>query len=153
MRRFPRVGGAVYLARSFATIGYTYLRNARNCYGRWGAFGKVKATRRTSPAAATGTTSHIAHVHDRDAREATDVATVVKASQALSSEIVLPKLIEKLLRIAVEHAGAERGLLICLRGDELQIEADAATGHGWVDVTIRQRAVTPSDLPQSAFIT
>ena len=44
-----------------------------------------------------------------------DVATVVKASQALSSEILLPKLIEKLMRIALEHAGAERGLLILLR--------------------------------------
>ena len=42
------------------------------------------------------------------------VETVVKASQALSSEIVLSKLIEKLVRIAVEHAGAERGLLILL---------------------------------------
>jgi formate hydrogenlyase transcriptional activator len=55
------------------------------------------------------------------------------------------------LRIAVEHAGAERGLLICLRGEELQIEADAATAHGRVEVTVRQRAVTPSDLPQSAL--
>ena len=45
-----------------------------------------------------------------------DVATVIKASQAVSSEIVLDKLIEKLMRIAVEHAGAERGLLILLRG-------------------------------------
>ena len=45
-----------------------------------------------------------------------DVETVVKASQALSSEIVLDSLIEQLMRIAVEHAGAERGLLILLRG-------------------------------------
>ena len=76
---------------------------------------------------------------------------MVKASQALSSEIVLPKLIEKLMRIAVEHAGAERGLLILLRGDEPQIEAEATTGHGRVEVTVRQAAVTPSDLPQSAL--
>src|SRR5438270_12750337 len=40
-----------------------------------------------------------------------------------TSEIVLPKLIERLMRIAVEHAGAERGLLILLRGDEPQLEA------------------------------
>jgi GAF domain-containing protein len=79
------------------------------------------------------------------------VETVVKASQALSSEIVLPKLIEKLMRIAVEHAGAERGLLILLRGPEPQIEAEAATGHGTVEVTVRQAPVTPDDLPQSAL--
>src|SRR5207244_2788669 len=72
-------------------------------------------------------------------------------SQALSSEMVLPKLIEKLVRIAVEHAGAERGLLLLLRGDEPQIEAEATTGHGRAQVTVRQTAVTPSDLPQSAL--
>ena len=80
-----------------------------------------------------------------------DVATVVKASQALSSEILLPKLIEKLMRIALEHAGAERGLLILLRGDEPQIEAEATTGQGRVEVTVRQAAITPDDLPQSAL--
>ena len=55
------------------------------------------------------------------------------------------------MRIAVEHAGAERGLLILLRGDEPQIEAEATTGHGRVQVTVRQTAVTPSDLPQSVL--
>ena len=39
-------------------------------------------------------------------------ATVLKVSQAVSGEIVLDKLIETLMRIAIEHAGAERGLLI-----------------------------------------
>src|SRR6266852_5061722 len=81
--------------------------------------------------------------------EQLDVDTVVKASHALSSEIVLPTLIEKLMRIAVEHAGAERGLLILLRGGEPQIEAEATTGHGGAQVIVRQKAVTPSDLPQS----
>ena len=76
---------------------------------------------------------------------------MVKASQALSSEMVLPKLIEKLMRIAVEHAGAERGLLILIRGGEPRIEAEATTGQGRIEVAVRQAAVTPSDLPQSAL--
>jgi hypothetical protein len=40
-----------------------------------------------------------------------DLATVIKVSQAVSREIDLGKLIETLMMIAVEHAGAERGLL------------------------------------------
>jgi GAF domain-containing protein len=80
-----------------------------------------------------------------------DAETVVKASQALSSEIVLPKLIEKLMRIAVEHAGAERGLLILLRGSEPQIQAEASTGHGAVEVKVRQTIIAPLDLPKSAL--
>ena len=46
------------------------------------------------------------------------MASVVKASQALSGEIELPKLIERLMKIAIENAGADRGLLILPSGDE-----------------------------------
>jgi PAS domain S-box-containing protein len=80
-----------------------------------------------------------------------DATTVVKASQALSSEIVLPKLIEKLMRIAIEYAGAERGLLILIAGEEPQIEAEATIGYSGTRVIVRRRALTPSDLPDSVF--
>jgi formate hydrogenlyase transcriptional activator len=55
------------------------------------------------------------------------------------------------MRIALEHAGAERGLLLLLRNDEPRIEAEATTGHGGIEVAVRQATVTPSDLPQSAL--
>jgi len=77
--------------------------------------------------------------------------TVVKASQAMSSEIVLGKLIEILMVIAIEHAGADRGLLILLRGEEPQIQAEAATGCDRVEVMLREEAVTPSKLPESVL--
>jgi PAS domain S-box-containing protein len=144
------VAARFYLARSFETIAYKYLCKARSCYDRWGAHGKVKqlderyphlrAERVLTPATASVGTS---------ANEL-DVETVVKASQALSSEIVLPKLIERLMRIAVEHAGAERGLLILLRDDKPQIEA-AAISHGTVEVSVRQTLIAPLDLPQSVL--
>jgi PAS domain S-box-containing protein len=78
-----------------------------------------------------------------------DVGTVVKASQAVSGEIELGKLIELLLKIAVEHAGAERGLLILFRSNKLWLEAEATTGNGGVEVTVRKAEVTPADLPES----
>jgi PAS domain S-box-containing protein len=138
------------LARGLETAGYAHVRSARNCYDRWGAHGKVKQLDERYPRL-------------REERSATssatigppvgqlDVEAVVKASQALSSEMILPRLIEKLVRIAVEHAGAERGLLILVRAGEPWIEAEATTGPGKVEVVVRQAAVTPSDLPQSAL--
>jgi len=78
-----------------------------------------------------------------------DVGTVVKASQAVSGEIELGKLIKTLLRIAVEHAGAERGLLILFRSNKLWLEAEATTGSGGVEFTVRKAEVTPADLPES----
>ena len=62
-----------------------------------------------------------------------------------------PRLIEKLVRIAVEHAGAERGLLILIRDGEPRIEAEATTGSGKIDVVVRQKHIAPSDLPQSVL--
>ncbi|MBV8142321.1 MAG: GAF domain-containing protein, partial [Verrucomicrobia bacterium] len=80
-----------------------------------------------------------------------DVGTVVKASQAVSSEIVLDKLVEALMRIAVEHAGAERGVLIAIRGNELQIEAEARTCRGKIEVALRHASITLDDLPESVL--
>ena len=57
-----------------------------------------------------------------------DLATVIKVSEAVSGEIVLEKLIDTLMRTAIEHAGAERALLILPRGDDYRIEAEAKTG-------------------------
>ena len=145
------VAARFYLARGFEMFAHTYLRNARNCYDRWGAHGKVKQLDELYP--------RLHQEHLPPSTTATigaqvsqlDVETVVKASQALSSEIVLNKLIEKLMRIAVEHAGAERGLLILLRGDEPRIEAEALSGHSEVEVNVRQTILSPLDLPKSAI--
>ena len=120
---------------------HAYLRNARHCYLRWGALGKVRQLEQRYPqlrekAAPTSPTATIG-----TPVEQLDVGTVVKASQAVSGEIELGKLIETLMRIAIEHAGAERGLLILLRGEEPQIVAEATTGHGRVEVTVREVAV------------
>ena len=56
-----------------------------------------------------------------------DLATVIKVSQAVSGEMVLEKLIDRLMRAAIEQAGAERGLLIVQQqpSDEIRTKAEA----------------------------
>jgi len=144
------VAARFYSAQGFETIAHTYLRNARNCYDRWGALGKVKQLDELYPRVREERVPTSTTTIGTSAGQL-DVETVIMASQALSSEIDLPKLIEKLMRIAVEHAGAERGVLMLLRGNEPQIEAQAATRHGTVEVVIRQAAVMQADLPLSAL--
>jgi PAS domain S-box-containing protein len=145
------VAARFYAARGFDTFAHTYLREARRCYLRWGASGKVRQLEqlyphlRDAPVAAFPTTTIGAPV------EQLDVGTVVKASQAVSGEILLGELIKTLLRIVVEHAGAERGLLILFPGDEPRIAAEATTGRGQVEVTLRQAAVSPTELPESVL--
>ena len=140
-----------YAARGFEKIARAYLQDARYGYLRWGADGKVRQLEqlhphlRDAPVRASPTTTIGAPI------ERMDVGTVLKAAQAVSSEIVLGELIKTLLRIAVEHAGAERGLLILFPGDEPRIAAEATTGRGQVEVTLCERAVSPAELPESVL--
>src|SRR3984957_14710173 len=123
------VAARFYRARGFDQFADVYLRHARYGYLRWGADGKVRQLDEHYP--------HLRREQDSASSTATigtpvaqlNVETVVRASQALSSEIMLPKLIETLMRLTVEHAGAERGLLILLRDDEPQIAVKAITRH------------------------
>ena len=116
-----------YAARGFEKIAHGYLQDARYGYLRWGADGKVRQldelypqlrrkSQRPAPTSTIG--APVEHL---------DLATVIKVSQAVSGEIVLEKLIDTLMRTAIEHAGAERGLLILPRGVEQRIEAEATT--------------------------
>jgi PAS domain S-box-containing protein len=117
-----------YAARGFEKIARMYFRDARYCYLRWGADGKVRQLDERYPQLreemrAPGPTGTIA-----TPVEHLDLATVAKVSQALSGEMELERLIDTLLRLAIEHAGAERGVLLLLRGNELRQEAEAIIG-------------------------
>ncbi|HTB87488.1 MAG TPA: AAA family ATPase [Steroidobacteraceae bacterium] len=144
------VAAQFYAARGFETIADAYLQNARNCYDHWGAHGKVKQLDERYPRLREGRTPAPSSTISAPFGQV-DVETVVRASQALSGEMVFPRLTERLLRITVEHAGAERGLLILIRDGAHRIEAEATTGTGRIDVAVRERQAMPSDLPQSAL--
>jgi len=140
-----------YLLRGFDKTANTYLQDARDCYLQWGADGKVRQLdqlhpqlRRQEPA--PGPTSTIGTPADH-----LDLATVIKVSQALSSEIVLEKLLDTLMRTAIEQAGAERGVLILLRGAEPRIAAEASTSGDVVTVHPRDAVVTATALPESVL--
>src|SRR5215813_11613631 len=143
------VAARFYAGRGFDKIADAYLREALYCYARWGADGKVRQLEHLYPhlnreeLAPRPTSTIVAPA------ELLDLATVIKVSRAVSGEMVLEKLIDRLMRAAIEHAGAERGLLIVPRDDELRIEAEAITSEN--DVTVHQRDVssTAAALPES----
>src|SRR6516225_1967726 len=138
-----------YAQRGFQTIAQTYLRNARYCYLRWGAGGKVRQLDKLYPylrgelSQAPPLTTIAAPV------EHLDLAAIIKVSQATSGEIVLEKLINTLMRTALEQAGAERSLLILRRGVEHRIEAEARSDRDKAVIHLRQSSITPSELPES----
>ncbi|MDD1619840.1 MAG: PocR ligand-binding domain-containing protein [Methylococcaceae bacterium] len=98
------------------------LRKAVAAFKSWGALAKVEdLERRFKPLAS-------------QAAAPLDTAAVVKASHMLSQEIRLEQLLEKLMNIVIENAGAEKGILIQKSGAELLIQASAEIGHQGVEI-------------------
>jgi PAS domain S-box-containing protein len=140
-----------YAARGFEQIAHLYLRNARYCYRRWGADGKVRQLDQLHPhlrqqEPAPGPTSTIG-----TPIEHLDLATVINVSQAVAGEIILEKLLDTVMRTAIQHAGAERGFLILSRGTDQWIAAEATTNGNAILVKLRDQPVTPAVLPQSVL--
>ena len=140
-----------YTRRGFERIARAYLRDARDGYRQWGADGKVRQLEAQYPylthEQATSDPTHTVMTPV----EHLDLSTVLKVSQAVQGETNLEKLIAAIIRLGVEHAGAERGLLILPHGDSYRIEAQATSSHDGVTVDLRQGSVEAGELPHSVF--
>src|SRR6266446_6404131 len=135
-----------YRLRGLDKVADIYLDEARDCYARWGAKAKVEQLDQGRPRVRQQAPLVLKPTIEAPV-EQFDLATVIKMSEAVAGEIVLEKLIETLMVIAVEHAGADRGLLLLPRGSRYRIEAGATSGRGGVRVRLVETPVTPSELP------
>jgi PAS domain S-box-containing protein len=140
---------AFYRARGFDQFADTYLRNARACYLSWGADGKVRQLDQMYPQLSSKEPALDSRPTIDTSIEHLDLTTVLKVSQAVSGEIVLGKLIDTLLRMAIEHAGAERGLLVLLQGTELRVQAEAVTAGCSITISLRDTPITSDQLPEA----
>ncbi|WNG53039.1 AAA family ATPase [Archangium minus] len=122
------VGIAAELAANFwrtrqaPTVALAFARDARAAYLQWGARGKVQHLEARWEGLAP---SRDAEEHSTSTTDSTqiDALSVVKAQQAISREIVLERLANTLMQVAIENAGAQRGALLLPSGDTLSIAA------------------------------
>jgi PAS domain S-box-containing protein len=140
------LAGRFYLALGLETNGYAHLRNARACFAVWGADGKVKQLESQYPGLAAREERPSAEAMDT-AIQKLDVATIFKASQAVSREIELPRLVERLMTVTIENAGADRGLLALLQKEDYHVEATAEVSGG--EIVLRQASNLSGDAPDS----
>ncbi|MDY0042563.1 MAG: GAF domain-containing protein, partial [Desulforhabdus sp.] len=128
--------GRFHMAKGNNNAARAHFWEARYCYERWGARAKIKQMHNTyqellTPEAPTkkgpskedniSTTFTLSS----EVGKGVDLRALMKASQAISEEIVLEKLLRKLMQIMMENAGAERGFLILEIDHKLLIEAHA----------------------------
>jgi PAS domain S-box-containing protein len=140
-----------YAMRGFATIADTYCRKARDRHARWGAEAKVRQLDAMTPKLEADATEDRRRRPGGNDDEA-DLATVVRSSQAVSAETGLEPLMDTLMVTMLQHAGAQRGLLILPHDTGLRIEAQAQTGSDKVEVRLRSAPVTQAELPESVLL-
>jgi PAS domain S-box-containing protein len=118
-----------YLFKGKDLIARTYMQEARYCYLKWGATRKVRHLDETYPQLLASAQSQVKDTKITSTStagssgEVLDLATVMKANQAISGEIVLDKLLENLMKILIENTGAQIGFLILDNYGKLLIEA------------------------------
>jgi PAS domain S-box-containing protein len=105
------VAGRFYLERGLRTAGIAHMKEARACYARWGAVGKVRQLDSLYPEL----------YQPQASTRSLDLMTLFKAAQAISKEVVLEGLLETLMRVVVEAAGAQHGVLLLQQDDQLLV--------------------------------
>ena len=155
------LAATLYLDWGKEKIARIYLQDARNCYQYWGATNKVKQLdekysylqqivltkeRTLTPATpqlkTTGNSTTLSKISDR-----LDIATILKTSQALSSEIQLDKLLVKLMQLIFTNGGAQKGCLILARDKQLLVQASGTSDQSNIEVLQAIPALNYSEIP------
>jgi predicted ATPase/signal transduction histidine kinase/DNA-binding NarL/FixJ family response regulator/tRNA A-37 threonylcarbamoyl transferase component Bud32 len=125
-----------YFLQGRDKVAQVYLVESYYGYLRWGATAKVKNLEARYPQFLSQTLKREVNSLETTqtpnsvlvgSLKSLDLATVIKASQALSSEIVLSNLLTKLMQIVLENAGAEKGFLLLDKAGEMFIEVSGGS--------------------------
>ncbi|MEQ1692072.1 MAG: adenylate/guanylate cyclase domain-containing protein, partial [Gemmatimonas sp.] len=147
------LAGRLSLSLGRRTVATVYLRAATGLYARWGALGKVRKLAAEFPDHSLTTTTEIAAVRATSGSwevggigETMDLDSVLKTAQTISGERQLDRLLDRLLRLVLENAGAERGCVIVRRDGDLLIEASGSVGDASITVLQAEPADASAEL-------
>ncbi|NJM76355.1 MAG: hypothetical protein HC852_11930 [Acaryochloridaceae cyanobacterium RU_4_10] len=124
-----------YFSLDKSKIAEAYIKESHSKYLLWGALSKVQDLEIRYPQIFKiyqndydfNTNETIRSVSTSKSNlSKLDSLTILKASQAISEEIVLDKLLDKLMKILIESAGAQTGALILSRESQLEIVASSS---------------------------
>ncbi|WP_439685815.1 histidine kinase [Cupriavidus oxalaticus] len=138
------LAGMLCARHGLHTAARQHLAVARACYRRWGAEHKatllaVQYPQLDAPAAGDTPVPSMPPIAGWELGR--------QAARALSSEIVMDRLVESLLSTVILHAGARYGLLVLMRDGEPMIEASGRVLDGKVTVALGSAPPTEHALP------
>ncbi len=122
--------GVLFLKLGAEKAALFNLTEAYECYSRWGATGKTAEMKERYSAFLNVEPVHRAHSNYGDA----DMDAVVASLQTISTEIVMARLLERIIRTVVETAGADMVMFISVKDNECFIEAEKKAGREKIDI-------------------
>ena len=150
--------GQFWLGQNRRKIASVYFSEAHHGYQLWGSPRKARLLLQEQgvliagtsiPSQSSGTTSMPFLTLVSSTGAALDFAAVMKASRTISREVDLDGLVKKLIRIAVETAGAQRGYLLLVKKGTLLIEASSTFDKGEVRYRPAIEIGSSEDVPAS----
>lgn len=145
-----------YYERGFDFIGKAYIIEAHYQYNNWGAVTAITkieqdyqflVTYSDNSQEESTSLSLDKTITGQTSSDKLDLATILKASQAIAGEIVLDKLLKILMKIVIENAGAEKGYLIMEKAGSLFIEAEGSVNKN--EIIVLQSLPIEENLPVS----
>ncbi|MFT5792414.1 MAG: PAS domain S-box-containing protein [Saprospiraceae bacterium] len=139
------LAGRFHDGQNRAGLALFYIERARSCYTRWGAMNKVEALEKeftqlaSSPRAIHNSPSRLPADAYTNYGNFLDLGAVIKATQVLSGEIILNNLLERLMVVALENAGAHSASLLLLKGQKLVLEISSQYADGVASHNQQQR--------------
>ncbi|GKT13787.1 PAS sensor protein, partial [Aduncisulcus paluster] len=116
------LAGRFHLSIGGSRSAITILAEACHYYDQWGAPAKVQRLLNEYPQLHKATEAGFSHgdTTGDNGPHSLDISAVLKASQAISGEIVLNRLLDKLMRIVIENAGAQKATLLLNNKNRLE---------------------------------
>ena len=118
-----------------------YINDAWEAYNSWGANSKCKQLENSHPGLIkVKSYQEIEQKSDTktntlsSSKIALDLASVLKASQSIASQVKYDDLLKKLMHITIENAGAERGCLLLKKANQLCLEAIGISGSDEIEI-------------------
>jgi class 3 adenylate cyclase/GAF domain-containing protein len=127
--------GELHLAQGTEMAASYCLREAREAYRRWGGYGWIAhlearhGSLLDSSEPAAGVWQERAVAGSGASHGLIDTTTITRAARAISEKIVLDDVLRVVLDAALVNVGADRGMLLLAKGDEVLIKAEAVSGN------------------------
>ncbi|HSE97459.1 MAG TPA: GAF domain-containing protein, partial [Blastocatellia bacterium] len=113
-----------WLKRGEARVASVFMSESRAAYSEWGAAAKVEEMDRLHPGLFRRQEEALSQ--DETKAETLDLVSAIRAAQAIAGESELEKLSGRLMRIAIESAGAQRGSLILEHSGEAYVHVEGS---------------------------